>query len=233
MLEGLYALGRSLASFLAFWPIVYTLGATLVGVLVGCMPGLSATLAIALLTTLTIKLAPNDAILILICAYVGAIYGGSRTAILLNIPGTAANAAACLDGYQLARQGKAGRAMGIATAGSVAGSLFGVVCLALLTPTLGEVALSFGSFEFFWLALFGVMMSGTVAGSDPLKGWLMGFAGLFAALIGQDGMHAYDRFTFGIPDLGGGLSLIPTLVGAFGFSEILTVLSARRPRRRR
>jgi putative tricarboxylic transport membrane protein len=225
--EGLYALGRSLASFFAFWPIVYTLGATLVGVLIGCMPGLSATLAIALLTTLTIKMAPNDAILILICAYVGTIYGGSRTAILLNIPGTAANAAACLDGYQLARQGRAGRAMGIATAGSVAGSLFGVVCLALLTPTLGEVALSFGAFEFFWLALFGVMMSGAVAGTDAVKGWLMGFVGLFAALIGQDGMHAYNRFTFGIPDLGGGLSLSPPLVGAFGFSEILTVLSGR------
>jgi len=226
VLEGLFALGRSLAAFFSFWPIAYTLGATLVGVLVGCMPGLSATLAIALLTTLTIKMAPSDAILILICAYVGTIYGGSRTAILLNIPGTAANAAACLDGYQLARQGKAGRAMGIATTGSVMGSLFGVVCLALLTPTLGEVALSFGAFEFFWLALFGVMMSGAVAGTDAVKGWLMGFVGLFAALIGQDGMHAYDRFTFGIPDLGGGLSLIPTLVGAFGFSEILTVLSA-------
>jgi putative tricarboxylic transport membrane protein len=227
VLEGLFALGRSLQEFFSFWPIVYTLGATLVGVLVGCMPGLSATLAIALLTTLTIKLPPADAILILICAYVGAIYGGSRTAILLNIPGTAANAAACLDGYQLARQGRAGRAMGIATTGSVMGSLFGIVCLALLTPTLGEVALSFGAFEFFWLALFGVMMSGAVAGTDAVKGWLMGFVGLFAALIGQDGMHAYDRFTFGIADLGGGLSLIPTLVGAFGFSEILTVLSQR------
>ena len=87
----------------------------------GCLPGLSATLAIALLTTLTIKMPPNDAILILICAYVGAIYGGSRTAILLNIPGTAANAAACLDGYALARKGQAGRAMGIATCGSVVG----------------------------------------------------------------------------------------------------------------
>jgi putative tricarboxylic transport membrane protein len=108
MLEGLYALGRSLAAFFGFWPIVYALGATLVGILVGCMPGLSATLAIALLTTLTIKMAPADAILILICAYVGAIYGGSRTAILLNIPGTAANAAACLDGYQLARKARLG-----------------------------------------------------------------------------------------------------------------------------
>ena len=159
MLDGLVLLGHSFAGFMAVKPILYTLGATLIGVLVGCMPGLSATLCIALLTTLTIKLPPNDAILILICAYVGTIYGGSRTAILLNIPGTAANAAACLDGYALAKKGQAGRAMGIATTGSVVGSLFGVICLALLTPTLGEVALSFGAFEFFWLALFGVLMS--------------------------------------------------------------------------
>src|SRR3712207_8355723 len=146
MLDGLGALGVSLLSFLAPKALAYTLGATLLGILVGCMPGLSATLAISLLTTLTIKLPPSDAILILICAYVGTIYGGSRSAILLNIPGTAANAAACLDGHALARQGQAGRAMGIATTGSVVGSLFGVLCLALLTPTLGEVALAFGAY---------------------------------------------------------------------------------------
>ena len=225
MFDGLVLLGHSFMGFMAVKPILYTLGATLVGVLVGCMPGLSATLCIALLTTLTIKLPPNDAILILICAYVGTIYGGSRTAILLNIPGTAANAAACLDGYALAQKGQAGRAMGIATTGSVVGSLFGVVCLALLTPTLGEVALSFGAFEFFWLALFGVLMSGSIAGSDPLKGWMMGLLGLFATLIGQDGIHAHDRFTFGWSELSGGITLIPALVGAFGFCEILTVLS--------
>src|SRR6185503_2854774 len=188
MFDGLTALGKSFGGFLSFWPIVYTLGATLVGVLVGCMPGLSATLCIALLTTLTVKMAPNDAILILICVYVGAIYGGSRTAILLNIPGTAANAAACLDGFALAQKGQAGRAMGIATTGSVAGSLFGVVCLALFTPMLGEAALSFGAFEFFWLGVFGVMMTGSLTGDDPLKGWIMGFLGLFVAQIGQDGI---------------------------------------------
>ena len=122
MLEGLYALGRSLATFFTFWPLAYALGATLVGILVGCMPGLSATLAIALLTTLTIKMPPNDAILILICAYVGTLYGGSRSAILLNIPGTAANAASCADGYALARKGQAGRAIGIATSGAFTGT---------------------------------------------------------------------------------------------------------------
>ncbi len=225
MLEGLHLLGNALVGFFKLLPLLYTLGATLLGILIGCMPGLSATLAIALLTTLTIKMAPNDAILILICAYVGTIYGGSRTAILLNIPGTAANAAACLDGHQLAKQGQAGRAMGIATTGSVIGSLFGVVCLALLTPMLGEVALAFGAFEFFWLALFGVMMSGSIAGADPVKGWLMGFLGLFCTLIGQDGIHAVNRFTFGVKDLEGGISLIPALIGAFGFSEILIVLA--------
>src|SRR6202008_1541343 len=104
-------------------------------------------------------------------------------------------------------------------------SLFGVICLALLTPTLGELALSFGAFEFFWLALFGVLMSGAFAGSDPLKGWMMGLLGLFATLIGQDGIHAYDRFTFGWSDLSGGVTLIPALVGAFGFCEVLVVLS--------
>jgi putative tricarboxylic transport membrane protein len=230
MLDGIEALGRSIGSFIGFWPIVYTLAATLTGILVGCLPGLSATLGIALLTTLTIKMPPNDAILILICAYAGAIYGGSRTAILLNIPGTAANAAACLDGYALAKSGQAGRAMGIATAGSVAGSLFGIFCLALFTPVLGEVALSFGAFEFFWLTVFGVMMSGKVTGSDPLKGWIMGFLGLFVAQIGQDGIHAHGRFTFGWTDLSGGFQLIPALVGAFGFAEVLTVMKERMAR---
>lgn len=225
-MEGLSALGRSIGAFAAFWPILYTLGATLVGILIGCMPGLSATLGIALMTTLTIKMAPNDAILILICVYVGAIYGGSRTAILLNIPGTAANAAACLDGFALAQKGQAGRAMGIATTGSVVGSLFGVICLALFTPALGEIALSFGAFEFFWLGVFGVMMTGSLTGDDALKGWIMGFLGLFAAQIGQEGIHAFNRFTFGSGDLAGGVSLIPALIGAFGFAEILTVLTA-------
>jgi putative tricarboxylic transport membrane protein len=225
-MEGLSALGRSIGNFVAFWPILYTLGATLLGILIGCMPGLSATLGIALMTTLTIKMAPSDAILILICVYVGAIYGGSRTAILLNIPGTAANAAACLDGFALAQKGQAGRAMGIATTGSVVGSLFGIVCLALFTPSLGEVALGFGAFEFFWLGVFGVLMAGSLTGEDALKGWIMGFVGLFAAQIGQEGIHAFDRFTFGSNNLAGGISLIPALIGAFGFAEILMVLTA-------
>ena len=120
-MDGLSHLGTALAALAGPWQIGYALGATLAGIVIGLLPGLSATLGVALFTTLTVKMAPTDAILVLVCVYVGAIYGGSRTAILLNIPGTAANAAACLDGNMLARQGQAGRAMGIATTGSVAG----------------------------------------------------------------------------------------------------------------
>src|SRR5437764_441969 len=224
MLQGLSELGHAYLSFLNPLTLLYGLGGAFVGIVMGILPGLSATLVIALLTTLTIKLPPSNAILVLICSYVGALYGGSRTAILLNIPGTAANAASCADGYALAQRGEAGRAIGIATSGAFMGTLFGVLCLAAFTPVLAEVALSFGAYEFFWLALFGVTMSGTIVGNDPLKGWLMGTLGLFVAQIGQEGLYAFDRFTFGWGELSGGISLIPALVGAFGFAEVLTTL---------
>ena len=225
MLAGLAELAQAYLAVLNPTSILFGLGGALTGILVGCLPGLSATLCIALLTTMTVKLPANDAILILVCSYVGTLYGGSRSAILLNIPGTAANAASCADGHALARRGEAGRAIGIATSGAFTGVLFGVFCLAALTPVLARVALSFGSYEFFWLALFGVTMSGRIVGNDPVKGWLMGLLGLFVAQIGQDGLYAHDRFTFGLVELSGGISLIPALVGAFGFSEILTTLA--------
>src|SRR3954466_6794424 len=225
MLQGLQDLGAAYWSFMNPLTLLYGLGGALVGIIMGILPGLSATLAIALLTTLTIKLQANDAILVLICSYVGALYGGSRTAILLNIPGTAANAASCADGYALALQGQAGRAIGIATSGAFVSTLIGVVCLALFTPLLAEVALQFGAFEFFWLTLFGVTMSGSIVGGDPLKGWLMGLLGLLAAQIGQESLYAYNRFTFGWDELAGGIGLIPALVGAFGLAEVLTALA--------
>ena len=102
-----------------------------------------------------------------------------------------------------------------------------MLALAFFTPVLGEMALKFGAYEFFWLAVFGVVISGNLTGNDPLKGWMAGFLGLFIAGIGQDGLYAYDRFTFGIHDLSGGISLVPALVGAFGFAEVLTVMKDR------
>jgi putative tricarboxylic transport membrane protein len=227
MFDGLIAFGASIARFSAPDVIFYALASSLVGVIIGALPGLTATMGLALMTTLTIKLPSSQALLILICTYVGAIYGGSRSAILLNIPGTPASAAACLDGHALARQGLAGRAMGIATTGSVFGTLIGMLALAGFTPILGNLALEFGAYEFFWLALFGVIIAGTLTGNDPLKGWIAGLVGLFVATIGQEPQYAYERFSFGVRDLAGGIQLVPALVGAFGFAELLTAMKQR------
>jgi putative tricarboxylic transport membrane protein len=224
MLDGMLGFLNALAGFLKPVPLALVLISSLVGFVIGALPGLTATMGIALLTTLTLSLPSSYALLILVCAYVGAIYGGSRSAILLNIPGTPASAAACLDGHALAQQGLAGRAMGIATSGSVLGTWIGMVALAFFTPVLGEMALKFQAYEFFWLAVFGVVISGNLTGNDPLKGWIAGFLGLFVACIGQDGLFAYDRYTFGNHDLSGGISLVPALVGAFGLAEVLTVM---------
>ena len=197
------------------------------GLIIGALPGLTATMGLALLTTMTLHMNSNDAILILICTYVMAIYGGSRSAILLNIPGTPSSAATALDGYVLARQGRAGEAMGLATIGSVLGTLVGILLLAVITPPLGEFALSFGAFEFFWLALAGVMLSGNLAGTDPVKGWIAGILGLLVAMIGQEPAYGYPRFAFGVPELTGGIQLLPAMVGAFGFAEVLYVLRSK------
>ncbi|MCB1356774.1 MAG: tripartite tricarboxylate transporter permease, partial [Maritimibacter sp.] len=204
--------------------------ATLLGIFIGSLPGLTATMGVALLTTLTYSMDRDAAILVLICMYVGAIYGGSRSAILLNIPGTPASAATALDGYPLAKAGRAQYAMALATAGSALGTLVGIVLLVMVAPPLAEAALNFGSFEFFWLAVFGIVISGQLTGGvSPLKGYIAGILGLMVAMVGSEGIHAHVRFSFGYDQLNGGIALISAMVGAFGFAEVLTAISQRRP----
>jgi putative tricarboxylic transport membrane protein len=225
LFEGLINFLTAIAHLATPWNLFNVLWATQLGIVIGMLPGLTATMGVALLTTLTYQMDSNSAILILICIYIGAIYGGSRSAILINIPGTPANAATTLDGYPLAQQGQAGRAIGIATTGSFLGSLFGMLMLAFFTPLIGNFALEFQSYEFFWFSIFGVIIAGNLtAPKDPIKGWISGFLGLFVAMIGMEGIHAFVRFDFGIPGLGGGINLIPAMVGAFGFAEVLTVM---------
>lgn len=225
MLDGLAMLGGGLAHFLTPLSLFNIAWATLLGIVIGALPGLTATMGVALLVTLTYKMAPDQAILCLMCLYSGAIYGGSRTAILLSIPGTPASAATALDGHPLALQGKAGTAMGLATTSSALGTLVGIVALAMIAPLLAEAALKFGTYEFFWLALFGVIISGQLTAiDDPLKGYIAGILGLMVAMVGMETLHAHQRFTFGITALGGGIDLIPAMVGAFGFAEILGVM---------
>ena len=227
-MQGLELFLSAIAAFVASPAILDVFWATLLGIVVGMMPGLTATLGVALMTTLTFHMDADRAILILICLYVGAIYGGSRSAILLNIPGTPANAATALDGYPLARAGRAGSAMAIATTGSFVGGLIGMLALAVVAPALAEFALSFGAYEFFWLSVFGVLIAGQLTAlDDPIKGWIAGLLGLFVAMIGQEGIHAVPRFAYGSTDLAGGIGLLPAMVGAFGFAEILTVMRHR------
>ena len=114
--------------------------------------------------------------------------------------------------------------MGISTTGSWLGTLCGTLVMASLAPLLASFALSFGSYEFFWIAVFGIVISGTLAGGDPLKGYMAGFLGLLVSTIGQDAQHAYPRFAFGSGDLAGGIGLLPALVGAFGLAEVLTAM---------
>jgi putative tricarboxylic transport membrane protein len=225
MIEGLQLWVQGIVGFMRPKILFDVLWATQLGIIVGMLPGLTATMGVALMTTLTFKMETSNAVLILVCMYVGAIYGGSRSAILLNIPGTPANAATAVDGYPLARQGRAGRAIGIATTGSFIGSFVGMAMLSLFTPIIGNFALKFKSFEFTWLAIFGIVICGNLtAPKDPLKGWIAGFLGLFVAMIGMEGIHAHIRFAFGSVAMSGGIALLPAMVGAFGFAELITIM---------
>lgn len=225
MLDGLRYFGESFLGFMSPMTLINVLWATQLGIIVGMLPGLTATMGVALMTTLTFQMPASEAVLILVCMYVGAIYGGSRSAILLNIPGTPANAATAVDGFPLAKQGRAGRAIGIATTGSFIGTFIGMIMLALFTPLIGSFALEFKSFEFFWLAIFGIVICGNLtAPKDPLKGWIAGFLGLFVAMIGMEGIHAHIRFAQPGSQMSGGIALLPAMVGAFGFAEIISVM---------
>ena len=225
MLDGIVRFGNAMLMFMNPWDLFNVLWSTQSGIIVGMLPGLTATMGVALMTTLTYKMAPENAVLILMCMYIGAIYGGSRSAILLNIPGTPANAATCLDGHPLAMQGKAGEAIGLATTGSFLGSLFRHAYACFFHSSDWNDRPQVRIFQFFWLCVFGIIICGNLtAPKDPLKGWIAGFFGLFVATIGMEGMHAYARFSFGNVELSGGIALIPAMVGVFGFSETLMIM---------
>ncbi len=200
--------------------------ATQLGIIIGMLPGLTATMGVALLTTLTFRWQAGNAIITLISIYVGAIYGGSRSAILLNIPGTPASAATCLDGYPLAKGGKGAEAIGLATTSSFLGSVVGLFALSFFTPLLGDFALEFKSFEVFWLAVFGVAICGNLTASkDNMKGWISGVLGIILSFVGMDAIQGHPRFTYGFSQLYSGFDIIPVLVGIYGFVEILDNLS--------
>lgn len=206
------------------------IGASLLGIAFGALPGLTATLGVGLLATLTYGFSYQTALIALIALYVGAIYGGSYPAILLNIPGTAASAASAMDGYPMSQRGEGGRALGLTTTASFIGTLLGMVALALLSPLIVEAALEFTSYEYFLLALFGILVSGTLQSPDlVVKGWIAGVIGMALSVIGRDPLMFYPRYTFAQPALDQGLEVVPVLIGAFAIPQIITTLSNRAP----
>jgi putative tricarboxylic transport membrane protein len=193
----------------------------LVGTFVGVLPGLGPAATIALLLPLTFKLPPATAIIMLAGIYYGAMYGGSTTSILISIPGEAASIVTCLDGYQMARQGRAGPALGIAAIGSFIAGTFGVVALMFLAPVLGRAALSFGPAEYFALTFLGLTLVAYLGRGSMNKALLMAILGLLAGTVGMDPISGEQRFTFGSLTLGDGLGLVPVAMGMFGIAEVL------------
>jgi putative tricarboxylic transport membrane protein len=230
-LQQLDAFFAALAALLAHpsnWLIL--IGSSLLGIAFGALPGLTATLGVGLLATLTYGFDLEVALIALIAMYVGAIYGGSYSAILLNIPGTAASAATALDGYPLAQKGEGGRALGLTTTASFIGTILGMLVLVVSAPLIIEIALQFTSYEFFLLALFGIIISGTLTSSDlVIKGWIAGFIGLALSTVGRDDLMFYPRFTFGNAALDSGLEVVPVLIGAFAIPQIIKTLREQVP----
>ena len=195
---------------------------TAAGLMMGVLPGLSATMAVALLTGLTYSFSHEAALIALLGVYVGAVSGGCQSAILLNIPGTPASAATALDGFPLARQGKGGLVIFVATTASCIGTLISVVFVLSLTPLLTSISLMFTSWEFFLLSIFGILICGAITGqSKAVKGWISGIIGLLVAQVGYDRINMFPRFSYDNVNMMGGLQLIPVMIGLFGFPEIV------------
>ncbi len=194
---------------------------TLVGVLVGALPGLSSSMAIALLLPFTLYLEPIESIALMSALYCAGTFGGSITAILINAPGAPPAAATAFDGYPLAQRGEAGKALGISAISSATGGIISVFALLFFAPLLARVAYSFGPPEYFALALFGISMLASIGSESPVKNIIGGLIGLLLATVGIDLMTGVERFTFGNPELYDGIDFIPVLIGLFAISELI------------
>jgi putative tricarboxylic transport membrane protein len=207
----------------AFQPInlFYCFVGVFIGTLVGVLPGLGPAAAIALLLPSTFALSPVPSVIMLAGIYYGAMYGGSTTSILVNIPGEAASVVTCLDGHAMARQGRAGPALGIAAFGSFIAGTLSILILTLLAPLLVKVTLSFGPPEYFSLMVLGTTLVTYFTHGSMLKALVMALVGVLLGSVGVDSISGRYRFTFGIPTLMDGLGLVPLIMGLFGISEVL------------
>jgi putative tricarboxylic transport membrane protein len=213
------ALGFSVA--LTPFNLLMAVAGVIVGILIGALPGIGPPSGVALLLPLTFGMEPTSGIIMLAALYAGSMYGGTITAVLINTPGESASVVTCLDGYQMALQGRAGAALGIAAAGSFVAGTVGVVLLMLVSPALARWSLSFGPPETFALMLLGLTTVTLLAGESPLKGYISMVFGLMLAMVGFDIISGDARYALGIPEMMDGIDFLPVAIGLFGIGEVL------------
>lgn len=201
--------------------IIAILCGTFGGMFIGAMPGLSASMAVALLIPVTFGMTPEAGITMLTAVYTSAIYGGSITACLLHTPGTPASAATAADGFALTRRGEGLKAIGTSTIGSMIGGTISAIALLFIAPALSRVALMFSSLEYFLIGVFGLTIIGSLAGDNMMKGLLSGCLGLLIGCIGLDAQSSQPRYCFGILELQSGIQLVPAMIGLFSLSQVL------------
>jgi putative tricarboxylic transport membrane protein len=196
------------------------------GTLIGVLPGIGPVVGVSILIPITFGLNATTAIITMAGVYYGAMYGGSTTSILINVPGESASVVTCLDGYQMARKGRAGPALGMAALASFIAGSFSVVMLSFVAPPLARAALSFGPPEYFALTFMGLTLVTSLAGESMVKGLMSGLLGLTAACVGVDAVSGQERFTFGTLAMLDGIDFIGVAVGLFAVSEVLCNLEA-------
>ncbi|MDR5694513.1 MAG: tripartite tricarboxylate transporter permease [Armatimonadota bacterium] len=201
---------------------------TLIGLVVGVLPGLTIVMAMALLLGFVFRLPLEWGLALLIGIETGAQFSGGFTAIMINIPGTPAAAATVLDGFPLAKQGRAREAVGAVIGASFLGEILGELCTLIFLPFVTLLALKLGDWEIFLVTVAGIIIAGALAGKNPIKGWIAGVAGLLFAMVGMDAIWGYPRFGYTI-DLVKGINFVPALIGLFGLSEVFMVLKEKVP----
>ena len=209
---------------LTFQNLLLVLIATVAGMIMGALPGLTATMAVAVLVPFTYTMSPTAGLVTLGAIYMGCIYGGAFSAILINTPGTPSSIGTTFDGYPMARQGRGEEAIIAATVGSCIGGLFGVVCLVFLSPPLADIALKFGPAEYFWMGVFGITIISSLSAGAFLKGITGAAFGILVSTIGIAPIGGDVRYTFGITAMQGGVELIVVLIGMFCIPELLNLV---------
>src|SRR5499425_387619 len=210
--------------------LLYALIGVLLGTLIGVPPGVGPVATIAMLLPITFNLNPVAALIMLAGIYYGAQYGGSTTAILVNIPGESSSVVTCLDGYQMARQGRAGPALAVAALGSFFAGCVATLLIAVAAPPLAEVALKFGPAEYFSLMVLGLIAATVLAHGSLIKAIAMVIFGLLLGLVGTDVNSGVARYSFGVSELSDGIGFVSVAMGVFGFAEIIANLEQKEKR---